>query len=64
MFSFSVIPLCLRQAWHSIENFEHLIENTWYTEYLIENFGFLSQEIIPSCLKKTNKPKEGEIEGM
>lgn len=48
MFSFSVIffvPLCLRQAWHLVENFE----------YLIDSFRFLSQEIIPSCLRRKKK---------
>ena len=50
MFSFSVIffvPLCLRQAWHLVENFE----------YLIDSFRFLSQEIIPSCLRRKKKKK-------
>ena len=53
MFSFSVIffvPLCLRQAWHLVENFE----------YLIDSFRFLSQEIIPSCLRRKKKKKNTE----
>ena len=57
MCSFSVIsfvPLCLWQAWHLVENFE----------YLIDSVGFLSQEIIPSCLRKKHTHRESETEEM
>ena len=53
MFSFSIIffgPLCLQQAWRLVENFE----------YLIDSFGFLSQEIIPSCLRKKQKTEKAK----